>query len=181
MPFRCLEWGGAYKIITAGCTHSLSTSNVVRNDIFLTDIRTGRKETNSFWKGVWNWKFQGWAGGFGRNRMKLRSRSYGSHFISEWKISFLGSDFFSAATWQSPSRRSLWRSGRSSSSGCSGECRPHVRSSLIWHADLQKIKDYGSFRPGPASIMVSRPQSLRDTASTGRIWSSWIPVYCSLI
>ncbi|PAV78802.1 hypothetical protein WR25_00495 [Diploscapter pachys] len=38
---KCLEWGGAYKIITAGCTHSLSTSNVVRNDIFLTDIRTG--------------------------------------------------------------------------------------------------------------------------------------------
>ncbi|KJH47154.1 WD domain, G-beta repeat protein [Dictyocaulus viviparus] len=42
-PITCLEWGGAYTIITSGYSHSLSTAQVVRNDLFATDIRTGTK------------------------------------------------------------------------------------------------------------------------------------------
>ncbi|KHJ78871.1 hypothetical protein OESDEN_21501, partial [Oesophagostomum dentatum] len=39
-PIKCLEWGGTYTVLTAGYNHSLSTAQVVRNDIFATDIRT---------------------------------------------------------------------------------------------------------------------------------------------
>ncbi|CAD6184468.1 unnamed protein product [Caenorhabditis auriculariae] len=39
-PIKCLEWGGAYSVVTAGYNHSLSASQVVRNDLFITDIRT---------------------------------------------------------------------------------------------------------------------------------------------
>ncbi|VDO20450.1 unnamed protein product [Haemonchus placei] len=42
-PIKSLEWGGTYIILTAGYNHSLSTTQVVRNDIFATDIRTGVK------------------------------------------------------------------------------------------------------------------------------------------
>ncbi|KIH56848.1 hypothetical protein ANCDUO_12968 [Ancylostoma duodenale] len=42
-PIKCLEWGGTYTVLTAGYNHSLSTAQVVRNDIFATDIRTGLK------------------------------------------------------------------------------------------------------------------------------------------
>uniref|UniRef100_A0A0K0CU95 WD_REPEATS_REGION domain-containing protein n=1 Tax=Angiostrongylus cantonensis TaxID=6313 RepID=A0A0K0CU95_ANGCA len=42
-PIKCLEWGGAYTVITSGYSHSLSTAQVVRNDLFATDIRTGIK------------------------------------------------------------------------------------------------------------------------------------------
>ncbi|WKX90682.1 hypothetical protein Q1695_009490 [Nippostrongylus brasiliensis] len=42
-PIKCLEWGGTYIVLTAGYSHSLSTAQVVRNDIFATDIRTGVK------------------------------------------------------------------------------------------------------------------------------------------
>ncbi|VDM58750.1 unnamed protein product [Angiostrongylus costaricensis] len=42
-PIKCLEWGGAYTVITSGYSHSLSTAQVVRNDLFATDIRTGMK------------------------------------------------------------------------------------------------------------------------------------------
>ncbi|CAI2312449.1 unnamed protein product [Caenorhabditis sp. 36 PRJEB53466] len=38
---KCLEWGGVYSLVTAGYNHSLSTSQIVRNDVFITDIRTG--------------------------------------------------------------------------------------------------------------------------------------------
>uniref|UniRef100_A0A183FHF4 WD_REPEATS_REGION domain-containing protein n=1 Tax=Heligmosomoides polygyrus TaxID=6339 RepID=A0A183FHF4_HELPZ len=41
-PIKCLEWGGTYIVLTAGYNHSLSTAQVVRNDIFATDIRTGK-------------------------------------------------------------------------------------------------------------------------------------------
>ncbi|CAI4230009.1 unnamed protein product [Auanema sp. JU1783] len=40
-PIRSLEWGGAYTILTAGYNHALSTTHIVRNDIYATDIRTG--------------------------------------------------------------------------------------------------------------------------------------------
>ncbi|KAK5965734.1 WD domain G-beta repeat protein [Trichostrongylus colubriformis] len=42
-PIKFLEWGGIYIVLTAGYNHSLSTAQVVRNDIFATDIRTGVK------------------------------------------------------------------------------------------------------------------------------------------
>uniref|UniRef100_A0A914VYZ2 Uncharacterized protein n=1 Tax=Plectus sambesii TaxID=2011161 RepID=A0A914VYZ2_9BILA len=42
---RCLEWGGAYQVITAGYSQTLSTSTVVRNDVLITDIRTGLTKT----------------------------------------------------------------------------------------------------------------------------------------
>ncbi|EYB89199.1 hypothetical protein Y032_0234g3125 [Ancylostoma ceylanicum] len=42
-PIKCLEWGGTYTVLTAGYNHSLSTAQIVRNDIFATDIRTGVK------------------------------------------------------------------------------------------------------------------------------------------
>lgn len=38
---KCLEWGGAYSLVTAGYNCSLSSSHFVRNDLFVTDIRTG--------------------------------------------------------------------------------------------------------------------------------------------
>lgn len=38
---KCLEWGGVYSLVTAGYNHSLSASQIVRNDVFITDIRTG--------------------------------------------------------------------------------------------------------------------------------------------
>uniref|UniRef100_A0A8R1EFS1 WDR11 second beta-propeller domain-containing protein n=1 Tax=Caenorhabditis japonica TaxID=281687 RepID=A0A8R1EFS1_CAEJA len=38
---KCLEWGGVYSLVTAGYNLSLSASQVVRNDVFITDIRTG--------------------------------------------------------------------------------------------------------------------------------------------
>uniref|UniRef100_A0A1I7XMY1 WD_REPEATS_REGION domain-containing protein n=1 Tax=Heterorhabditis bacteriophora TaxID=37862 RepID=A0A1I7XMY1_HETBA len=40
-PIKCLEWGGAYTLVTAGYNHALSTIQLVRNDISATDIRTG--------------------------------------------------------------------------------------------------------------------------------------------
>ncbi|CAI5439961.1 unnamed protein product [Caenorhabditis angaria] len=40
-PIKCLEWGGVYSLVTAGFNHSLSASQIVRNEIFITDIRTG--------------------------------------------------------------------------------------------------------------------------------------------
>ncbi|CAB3407532.1 unnamed protein product [Caenorhabditis bovis] len=40
-PIKCLEWGGVYSLVTAGYNHSLSASQVVRNEVFITDIRTG--------------------------------------------------------------------------------------------------------------------------------------------
>lgn len=39
--FRCLDWGGPHTLISAAYAHSLSTSPLVKNDIFVTDIRTG--------------------------------------------------------------------------------------------------------------------------------------------
>lgn len=38
---KCLEWGGVYSLVTAGYNHSLSASQIVRNDVFITDIRSG--------------------------------------------------------------------------------------------------------------------------------------------
>lgn len=38
---KCLEWGGVYSLVTAGYNHSVSASQIVRNDVFITDIRTG--------------------------------------------------------------------------------------------------------------------------------------------
>ncbi|KAJ1371752.1 hypothetical protein KIN20_033753 [Parelaphostrongylus tenuis] len=42
-PIKCLEWGGTFTVITSGYNHSLSSAQVVRNDLFATDIRTGMK------------------------------------------------------------------------------------------------------------------------------------------
>ncbi|VDN01132.1 unnamed protein product [Thelazia callipaeda] len=39
-PVKCLDWGGPHKLISAAHVHSLSSS-LVKNDIFVTDIRTG--------------------------------------------------------------------------------------------------------------------------------------------
>lgn len=40
-PIKCLEWSGADHIVSSGHCQTLSTSSVVRNEILLTDIRTG--------------------------------------------------------------------------------------------------------------------------------------------
>lgn len=40
-PVRCLEWGGPLRVISAAYTPTLSTSAVVRNELVVTDIRTG--------------------------------------------------------------------------------------------------------------------------------------------
>nr|CAD2190580.1 unnamed protein product [Meloidogyne enterolobii] len=42
-PVKCLEWAGPNAIVSAAYIASLSSSNTVRNDIFITDIRTGWK------------------------------------------------------------------------------------------------------------------------------------------
>ncbi len=38
---RCLEWGGGHAVISSGYSQTLSTSTVVRNELFLTDTHTG--------------------------------------------------------------------------------------------------------------------------------------------
>uniref|UniRef100_A0A0N5AGS0 WD_REPEATS_REGION domain-containing protein n=1 Tax=Syphacia muris TaxID=451379 RepID=A0A0N5AGS0_9BILA len=43
-PIKCLEWANAHSLISAACTQSLTTSPVVRNDIFITDILTGESK-----------------------------------------------------------------------------------------------------------------------------------------
>ncbi|KAK0429332.1 hypothetical protein QR680_011326 [Steinernema hermaphroditum] len=43
-PIKCLEWGGSNIIVSAAYSNALSTSSVVRNDIFATDICTGTKK-----------------------------------------------------------------------------------------------------------------------------------------
>ncbi|TKR92096.1 hypothetical protein L596_006812 [Steinernema carpocapsae] len=43
-PIKCLEWGGSNIIVSAAYSNALSTSSVVRNDIFATDICTGMKK-----------------------------------------------------------------------------------------------------------------------------------------
>ncbi|KAM3720262.1 WD repeat-containing protein [Dirofilaria immitis] len=40
-PIKCIDWCGPHKLISAAYVHSLSTSSLVKNDIFITDIRTG--------------------------------------------------------------------------------------------------------------------------------------------
>uniref|UniRef100_A0A1I8F043 Uncharacterized protein n=1 Tax=Wuchereria bancrofti TaxID=6293 RepID=A0A1I8F043_WUCBA len=40
-PIKCMDWCGPHKLISAAYVHSLSTSSLVKNDIFITDIRTG--------------------------------------------------------------------------------------------------------------------------------------------
>uniref|UniRef100_A0A915NUK5 WD_REPEATS_REGION domain-containing protein n=1 Tax=Meloidogyne floridensis TaxID=298350 RepID=A0A915NUK5_9BILA len=42
-PVKCLEWAGPNAIVSAAYIASLSSSNTVRNDIFITDIQTGWK------------------------------------------------------------------------------------------------------------------------------------------
>lgn len=42
-PVKCLEWAGPHAIVSAAYIASLSSSNTVRNDIFITDIQTGWK------------------------------------------------------------------------------------------------------------------------------------------
>ncbi|PIO75023.1 hypothetical protein TELCIR_02953 [Teladorsagia circumcincta] len=75
-PIKSLEWGGTYIVLTAGYNHSLSTAQVVRNDIFATDIRTDNrlyhvvvkglhvkdgKEVNTQWKsGGWSIRTMAW-------------------------------------------------------------------------------------------------------------------------
>uniref|UniRef100_A0A9J2NZE4 WD repeat-containing protein 11 n=2 Tax=Ascaris TaxID=6251 RepID=A0A9J2NZE4_ASCLU len=43
-PIKCLDWGGPHTLISAAYAHSLSTSPLVKNDIFVTDIRTGESK-----------------------------------------------------------------------------------------------------------------------------------------
>ncbi|VDK49747.1 unnamed protein product [Anisakis simplex] len=43
-PIKCLDWGGPHTLVSAAYAHSLSTSPLVRNDIFVTDIRTGESK-----------------------------------------------------------------------------------------------------------------------------------------
>ncbi|KAL3999054.1 hypothetical protein ACH3XW_17590 [Acanthocheilonema viteae] len=43
-PIKCIDWCGPHKLISAAYVHSLSTSSLVRNDIFITDIRTGESK-----------------------------------------------------------------------------------------------------------------------------------------
>uniref|UniRef100_A0A915PSD2 Ribosome control protein 1 domain-containing protein n=1 Tax=Setaria digitata TaxID=48799 RepID=A0A915PSD2_9BILA len=40
-PIKCIDWCGPHKLISAAYVHSLSASSLVKNDIFVTDIRTG--------------------------------------------------------------------------------------------------------------------------------------------
>lgn len=42
-PIKCLEWAGPNAIVSAAYIASLSSSNTVRNDLFITDISTGIK------------------------------------------------------------------------------------------------------------------------------------------
>uniref|UniRef100_A0A8R1XWG8 Uncharacterized protein n=2 Tax=Onchocerca TaxID=6281 RepID=A0A8R1XWG8_ONCVO len=43
-PIKCIDWCGPYKLVSAAYVHSLSTSSLVKNDIFITDIRTGESK-----------------------------------------------------------------------------------------------------------------------------------------
>ncbi|MFH4977930.1 hypothetical protein AB6A40_004639 [Gnathostoma spinigerum] len=43
-PIKCLDWGGSYTLLSAAFAHSPNSSPVVRNDILVTDIRTGKSE-----------------------------------------------------------------------------------------------------------------------------------------
>lgn len=40
-PLRNLEWAGPHSLLSAGYNHALSSTNLVRNDLVITDIRTG--------------------------------------------------------------------------------------------------------------------------------------------
>ncbi len=40
-PIKCMDWGGEHSVISSGYAQTLSTSTVVRNELFSTDIRTG--------------------------------------------------------------------------------------------------------------------------------------------
>ncbi|GMT28128.1 hypothetical protein PFISCL1PPCAC_19425 [Pristionchus fissidentatus] len=40
-PIKSLEWAGPHSLLSAGYNHALSSTNLVRNDLFITDIRTG--------------------------------------------------------------------------------------------------------------------------------------------
>lgn len=41
-PVKCLEWGGCNVIISTAYSTSLSAQSTIRNDVFATDIRTGK-------------------------------------------------------------------------------------------------------------------------------------------
>ncbi|VDK74570.1 unnamed protein product [Litomosoides sigmodontis] len=43
-PIKCIDWCGPHKLISAAYAHSLSTSSLVKNGIFITDIRTGESK-----------------------------------------------------------------------------------------------------------------------------------------
>uniref|UniRef100_A0A914CEA4 WD repeat-containing protein 11 n=1 Tax=Acrobeloides nanus TaxID=290746 RepID=A0A914CEA4_9BILA len=43
-PVKCLEWGGPNMLISTAYSTSLSAQSTIRNDVFATDIRTGRKK-----------------------------------------------------------------------------------------------------------------------------------------
>lgn len=41
-PIKCLEWGGPDRLVTAAYSHTLTTAQIVRNEVVATDIRTGK-------------------------------------------------------------------------------------------------------------------------------------------
>ncbi|GMR53104.1 hypothetical protein PMAYCL1PPCAC_23299 [Pristionchus mayeri] len=40
-PIKSLEWAGTHSLLSAGYNHAHSSTNLVRNDLYITDIRTG--------------------------------------------------------------------------------------------------------------------------------------------